>query len=168
MQPSERIRRAQGVQRSVPICRRRHQDSARAGRGKRALEPLPFHPGAAVYEVRCLESGEQGNQAPGRNDCRECAKLLVTRGHFVDYLLERPDVAPVWSRFVNHPFVLAMGDGSLPLDSFKGYLIQDYLYLVCHFSLFFSPSPSLPLLLSLSFSPSPSLPPHLLHDSIPW
>jgi thiaminase len=52
-------------------------------------------------------------------------------GHFIDYLLERPDVAPVWDRFVNHPFVSAMGDGTLPIESFKGYLIQDYLYLVC-------------------------------------
>lgn len=31
---------------------------------------------------------------------------------------------------MNHPFVMAMGDGSLPLESFKGYLVQDYLYLV--------------------------------------
>ena len=54
-------------------------------------------------------------------------------GHFIDYLLERPDVAPVWHQFVNHPFVLAMGDATLPLESFKGYLIQDYLYLV-HFA----------------------------------
>lgn len=29
-----------------------------------------------------------------------------------------------------HPFVMAMGDGTLPLESFKGYIIQDYLYLV--------------------------------------
>lgn len=49
---------------------------------------------------------------------------------FVEWLLERPDVAPVWDRFVNHPFVMAMGNGTLPLDSFKGYLVQDYLYLV--------------------------------------
>ncbi|KAK3334031.1 Phosphomethylpyrimidine kinase-domain-containing protein [Cercophora scortea] len=59
--------------------------------------------------------------------------LPFSPGHFIDYLLERPDVADVWGRFVNHPFVLAMGDGSLPLESFKGYLIQDYLYLV-HFA----------------------------------
>lgn len=39
-------------------------------------------------------------------------------------------MAPVWARFLNHPFVMAMGNGTLPLDSFKGYLIQDYLYLV--------------------------------------
>lgn len=45
-------------------------------------------------------------------------------------MLERPDVAPVWHRFINHPFVMAMGNGTLPLESFKGYLVQDYLYLV--------------------------------------
>jgi hydroxymethylpyrimidine/phosphomethylpyrimidine kinase len=54
----------------------------------------------------------------------------ILRGHFIEYLLERPDVAHVWHTFVNHPFVLAMGDATLPIESFKGYLIQDYLYLV--------------------------------------
>lgn len=51
-------------------------------------------------------------------------------GRFLDYLLERPDVAPIWRRYVHHPFVLALGDGTLPMESFKGYLVQDYLYLV--------------------------------------
>lgn len=36
----------------------------------------------------------------------------------------------MWDAFVNHPFVMAMGNGTLPLESFKGYIIQDYLYLV--------------------------------------
>lgn len=47
--------------------------------------------------------------------------------------MERPDVSPVWHQFINHPFVLGLGSGELPLESFKGYLIQDYLYLV-HFA----------------------------------
>jgi thiaminase len=51
----------------------------------------------------------------------------------VEWLLSRPDVASVWHRFVNHPFVLALGNGELPLESFKKYLVQDYLYLV-HFA----------------------------------
>ncbi|KAJ8123590.1 hypothetical protein ONZ43_g499 [Nemania bipapillata] len=59
--------------------------------------------------------------------------LPFSPGRFVEWLLSRPDVAPVWHRFVNHPFVLALGNGELPLDSFKGYLVQDYLYLV-HFA----------------------------------
>lgn len=58
---------------------------------------------------------------------------LGRRGRFVEWLLSRPDVAPVWHCFVNHPFVLALGNGELPLDSFKGYLVQDYVYLV-HFA----------------------------------
>ncbi|KAL2182014.1 Phosphomethylpyrimidine kinase-domain-containing protein [Thermothelomyces heterothallicus CBS 202.75] len=55
--------------------------------------------------------------------------LPFSPGYFVNYLLERPDVAPVWGRYINHPFVLAMGNGTLPIESFKGYLMQDYLYL---------------------------------------
>lgn len=35
-----------------------------------------------------------------------------------------------WARYVDHPFVVALGNGTLPAESFKGYLVQDYLYLV--------------------------------------
>ncbi|OAQ96569.1 hypothetical protein LLEC1_01276 [Akanthomyces lecanii] len=59
--------------------------------------------------------------------------LPFSPGHFIEYLLKRPDVQPVWKEFVHHPFVMAMGNGTLPLESFKGYIIQDYLYLV-HFA----------------------------------
>ncbi|CAM1510002.1 Fc.00g003370.m01.CDS01 [Cosmosporella sp. VM-42] len=59
--------------------------------------------------------------------------LPFSPGYFIEYLLERPDVSGVWKEFVHHPFVMAMGDGTLPLESFKGYIIQDYLYLI-HFS----------------------------------
>ncbi|ORY70007.1 Phosphomethylpyrimidine kinase-domain-containing protein [Pseudomassariella vexata] len=55
--------------------------------------------------------------------------LPFAPGRFIEYLLERPDVAPVWHRFVNHEFVMGLGNGKLPLYSFKYYLIQDYLYL---------------------------------------
>ncbi|ROT42078.1 phosphomethylpyrimidine kinase THI20 [Sodiomyces alkalinus F11] len=60
-------------------------------------------------------------------------KLPFAPGRFIDYLLDRPDVRDVWKTFVYHPFVMAMGAGTLPVESFKGYLIQDYLYLV-HFA----------------------------------
>lgn len=58
------------------------------------------------------------------------ADFRLLRGYFIEYLLSRPEVKAVWSQFVNHPFVMAMGDGSLPVESFKGYIVQDYLYLV--------------------------------------
>lgn len=54
----------------------------------------------------------------------------MNSGYFIEWLLERPDVRDAWKEFVYHPFVMAMGDGTLPLESFKGYIIQDYLYLV--------------------------------------
>ncbi|KAM5353923.1 hypothetical protein ACJ41O_000573 [Fusarium nematophilum] len=59
--------------------------------------------------------------------------LPFAPGYFIEWLLESPDVRDVWKEFVYHPFVMAMGDGTLPVESFKGYIIQDYLYLI-HFS----------------------------------
>lgn len=53
-----------------------------------------------------------------------------TRGRFIDYVLERDDVKGVWKKHIHHPFVKKLGANTLPLESFKYYLIQDYLYLV--------------------------------------
>ncbi|KAK0711680.1 Phosphomethylpyrimidine kinase-domain-containing protein [Lasiosphaeris hirsuta] len=92
-------------------------------------------PRAVKAACRYVEAGIK--TAPGLgagsgplNHFHSIYTLPFSPGHFVDYLLERLDVAPIWDAFVNHPFVLAMGNASLPLESFKGYLIQDYLYLV--------------------------------------
>jgi hydroxymethylpyrimidine kinase/phosphomethylpyrimidine kinase len=54
-------------------------------------------------------------------------------GHFVDYLLSHPSITPVWKRFIHHSFTYALGSGTLPIQRFKNYLIQDYLYLT-HFA----------------------------------
>ena len=35
-----------------------------------------------------------------------------------------------WNSYVDHPFVRGMGDGTLSEESFRHYLIQDYLFLV--------------------------------------
>lgn len=51
-------------------------------------------------------------------------------GGFVDYILDRYDVQPIWHEYTHHEFVHKMGDGTLPPDVFKDYMIQDYLYLV--------------------------------------
>lgn len=48
----------------------------------------------------------------------------------MEYVLNRPDVRPVWKRFTEHDFVEGLGSGTLPLERFKDYLVQDYLYLV--------------------------------------
>jgi thiaminase len=48
----------------------------------------------------------------------------------VEYLLERPDVKDAWKEHTHHEFVAGLADGSLPVEAFKYYLVQDYLYLV--------------------------------------
>ncbi|UOY91972.1 thiaminase II [Ectobacillus sp. JY-23] len=36
----------------------------------------------------------------------------------------------IWERSHNHPFVTGIGDGTLPIETFQYYLVQDYLYLL--------------------------------------
>ncbi len=52
-------------------------------------------------------------------------------GHFVEYILNRPDVTGAWRQHTEHEFIYRMANGTLPLGAFKNYLVQDYLYLVC-------------------------------------
>ena len=36
---------------------------------------------------------------------------------------------PIWEQCHAHPFVRGIGDGSLDLEKFQWFLLQDYLYL---------------------------------------
>lgn len=36
---------------------------------------------------------------------------------------------PVWEKYLTHPFVRGIGDGTLDLEKFRYFMIQDYLYL---------------------------------------
>jgi thiaminase/transcriptional activator TenA len=38
-------------------------------------------------------------------------------------------VKPIWDAQLEHPFVKGLGDGSLEVDRFKRWVLQDYLYL---------------------------------------
>ncbi|KAK0099872.1 hypothetical protein ONS95_013301 [Cadophora gregata] len=51
-------------------------------------------------------------------------------GRFLEYVLERRDVQTPWKEHTEHAFVAGLADGTLPVESFKYYLIQDYLFLV--------------------------------------
>ncbi len=42
----------------------------------------------------------------------------------------RADAAAPWSRYMRHPFVQALGDGILPRENFRDFLIQDYQFLI--------------------------------------
>jgi thiaminase (transcriptional activator TenA) len=50
---------------------------------------------------------------------------------FTTYL--RNEVKEIWEASFNHPFVKGIGDGTLPLENFRYYLLQDAYYL-SHFS----------------------------------
>ena len=41
----------------------------------------------------------------------------------------RREAEPIWERVFSHPFLREIKDGSLPLEKFRYYLGQDYLYL---------------------------------------
>ena len=47
---------------------------------------------------------------------------------FSDELRKRAE--PIWSLSLAHPFVLGIGDGTLPVERFKFYVRQDYLFLI--------------------------------------
>jgi len=42
----------------------------------------------------------------------------------------RHEVAYIWDRIHGHPFLIEMGNGVLPLDKFRFYMRQDYVYLM--------------------------------------
>jgi thiaminase/transcriptional activator TenA len=42
----------------------------------------------------------------------------------------RARASTIWQRELEHPFVRGLGDGSLPVDRFRFYLEQDYLFLI--------------------------------------
>ncbi|KAI1847795.1 hypothetical protein JX265_009223 [Neoarthrinium moseri] len=108
--------------------------SAIASNIAKGLSPVEAVSAACQYVEAGIRTAPGYGQGNGPlNHFHSVYTLPFAPGRFVDYLLNRPEVAPVWHKFVNHPFVMGLGNGELPLDSFKKYLIQDYLYLV-HFA----------------------------------
>ncbi|PWY84647.1 DNA polymerase alpha, catalytic subunit [Aspergillus sclerotioniger CBS 115572] len=85
--------------------------------------------------VRFVEAGiktsiDLGKGSGPINHFHSFYNLPFAAGHFVEYALDRPDVQSAWKRFTEHDFVKRMGDGTLPEERFKSYLVQDYLYLI--------------------------------------
>ena len=38
-------------------------------------------------------------------------------------------VQELWPQYLRHPFVTQMAEGTLPVEKFRYYMLQDYLYL---------------------------------------
>ena len=41
----------------------------------------------------------------------------------------RQAAGPIWEQCLTHPFVTGIGDGTLPAEKFRHFMLQDYLYL---------------------------------------
>ncbi|KAL4880460.1 Phosphomethylpyrimidine kinase-domain-containing protein [Aspergillus karnatakaensis] len=85
--------------------------------------------------VRFVEAGIKTSTDLGKgsgpiNHFHSVYTLPFAPGRFLEYVLDRDDVRSVWKRFTEHDFVAGLGSGSLPVEQFKNYLSQDYLYLV--------------------------------------
>ncbi|KAJ5087518.1 heme oxygenase-like multi-helical [Penicillium angulare] len=85
--------------------------------------------------VRFVEAGIKTSSDLGKgsgpiNHFHSIYTMPFAPGRFIEYILDRPDVQRVWQKFTHHDFVEGMGSGTLPLQRFKEYLVQDYLYLV--------------------------------------
>ncbi|KAF1982236.1 thiamine biosynthesis protein-like protein (Thi-4) [Aulographum hederae CBS 113979] len=56
--------------------------------------------------------------------------LPFAPGNFIDYVVSRPDVRGPWKEHTEHDFVQQLAAGTLPIERFRYYLIQDYLFLI--------------------------------------
>ncbi|EAL93369.1 thiamin biosynthesis protein (Thi-4), putative [Aspergillus fumigatus A1163] len=88
--------------------------------------------------VRFVEAGiktsvDMGKGSGPINHFHSVYSLPFAPDRFLEYALARPDVRPIWKKFTEHEFVHGLGSGKLPVERFKQYLVQDYLYLV-HFA----------------------------------
>lgn len=47
---------------------------------------------------------------------------------FVDYLIS--ETGNLWEKYIEHPFIVQLGKGTLPIEAFLHFLRQGYLYLL--------------------------------------
>ncbi|KAH6616302.1 Phosphomethylpyrimidine kinase-domain-containing protein [Boeremia exigua] len=90
---------------------------------------------AVAKANRYIEAGIKTSVELGKgrgpiNHFHSTYTLPFSQGGFIQYLLDRDDIQRPWEKYTEHEFVQKMGDGSLPLENYKHYLIQDYLFLV--------------------------------------
>lgn len=81
-------------------------------------------------EAGIRTSTELGQGSGPINHFHSMYTLPFTPGAFISYLLDRDDIQAPWKQYTRHPFVQQMGYGTLPLEKFMYYLVQDYLFLV--------------------------------------
>ena len=89
---------------------------------------LPYgqiDPADSVEQIDSVDSGVQTRKCP-------LAGLDVPLYSVGMTLTERlyQAAAPIWRQSLAHPFITALGNGSLPLENFRFYMCQDYVFLI--------------------------------------
>ena len=92
-------------------------------------------PRAVRDGIRYVKAGIESSQDLGKgngpiNHFHSTYTLPFGPCKFIDYVLGREDVKGPWHEHTHHEFVQQMQDGTLPVEKFKTYLIQDYLFLI--------------------------------------
>ncbi|PKY01505.1 DNA polymerase alpha, catalytic subunit [Aspergillus campestris IBT 28561] len=105
--------------------------SANLARGQSIKQAV--HAAVRFVEAGIRTSFDLGKGSGPINHFHSVYTLPFAPGRFLEYALGRSDVQPVWEKFTKHGFVSSMANGTLPVENFKQYLVQDYLYLV-HFA----------------------------------
>ncbi|MCJ1351971.1 MAG: ATP-dependent RNA helicase dbp2 [Icmadophila ericetorum] len=90
-------------------------------------------PDAVRKACRYVEAGirlsiDRGRGSGPINHFHSTYTLPFSPGHFVEYLVDQ--AADVWRTHTEHEFIARIADGSLPVEMFKYYLTQDYLFLI--------------------------------------
>jgi thiaminase/transcriptional activator TenA len=62
------------------------------------------------------------------------AYMQIQEVSFTDYLIKKGEV--YWEKYLHHPFVKGIGDGTLDVEAFRYYMCQDYVYLIDYAKLY--------------------------------
>ncbi|KAG8632023.1 hypothetical protein KVT40_001163 [Elsinoe batatas] len=97
--------------------------------------PLETHISTSLsYITHCISTSlPLGHGSGPINHLSLIRPLPFIPGSFITYLLTHPTIAPLWHTFTHHPFLTHLSAATLPLQSYKHYMTQDYLYLT-HFA----------------------------------
>ncbi|KAI5803926.1 Phosphomethylpyrimidine kinase-domain-containing protein [Geopyxis carbonaria] len=86
---------------------------------------------ACAYVAAGIRTAPKFGKGNGPIDhLHSCYTLPFAPGNFLDYLLNHPKVKGPWKAYTEHEFVNQMGLGTLNVECFKNYLVQDYLFLI--------------------------------------
>ncbi|KAK7614832.1 thiamine biosynthesis protein-like protein (Thi-4) [Phyllosticta paracitricarpa] len=81
-------------------------------------------------EAGIRTSKDLGSGSGPINHFHSTYMLPFAPGRFIEYLLDRDDVRGPWREHTHHDFVKQLADGTLPVQKFQNYLVQDYLFLI--------------------------------------